>query len=87
MKFTSKLIKRAWKIRKEAAVKWGCKVMEISWKLCLKEAKDIIEIESWDFYEMNLGETSPTNKTDDERENEKIERYHYNWKVTGRCAA
>lgn len=38
MKFTSAIIKAAWKIRKEAAAKYGCPVSEISWKLSLKMA-------------------------------------------------
>jgi hypothetical protein len=38
--FNSKQIKKAWKIRKEAAVKFGCGVMEISWKECLKMASE-----------------------------------------------
>jgi len=40
MKFTSVLIKKAWKIRREAAKKYNCKVMEISWAMCLKMAKE-----------------------------------------------
>lgn len=38
MKMTSKLNKKAWKIRKNAAKKLNCKVMEISWKACLEIA-------------------------------------------------
>lgn len=38
--FNSKQIKNAWKIRREAAVKFGCGVMEISWKECLKMASE-----------------------------------------------
>lgn len=40
MKFTSKMIKKAWAIRKEAAAKFGCKCSEISWSICLKMAKE-----------------------------------------------
>lgn len=42
--FNSKQIKKAWKIRKEAAVKFGCGVMEISWKECLKMASESNQI-------------------------------------------
>lgn len=38
--FTSKLIKKAWKIRKDAAKKFECKVSEISWKECLVMANE-----------------------------------------------
>ena len=38
--FNSKQIKKAWKIRKDSAVKFGCGVMEISWKECLKMSKE-----------------------------------------------
>lgn len=40
MKITSDLNTRAWTIRKEAAQRYGCKVMEISWAACLKLAKE-----------------------------------------------
>lgn len=33
------ITKRAWEIRKEAAQKWNCKVMEIVWSACFKQAK------------------------------------------------
>lgn len=36
--FTSNEIKKAWTIRKEAAKKWNCSVMEIVWSECLKLA-------------------------------------------------
>lgn len=39
MKFTSAIIKAAWKIRKEAAAKFGCPVNEISWKFSFQMAK------------------------------------------------
>ena len=39
-RFNSKQIKKAWKIRREAAVRFGCGVMEISWKECLKMASE-----------------------------------------------
>lgn len=38
MKFQSAQIKKAWEIRKAAAAKFGCGVMEISWSLCIKQA-------------------------------------------------
>lgn len=38
--FNSTQIKKAWKIRKEAAVKWNCRIMEISWKECIRMAKE-----------------------------------------------
>lgn len=38
MKFTSANIRKAWQIRKTAAQKFGCPVMEISWKLSLQMA-------------------------------------------------
>lgn len=38
--FNSKQIKSAWIIRRESAVKFGCGVMEISWKECLKMSKE-----------------------------------------------
>jgi len=38
--FNSKQIKKAWKIRRESAVRFNCGVMEISWKECLKMAKE-----------------------------------------------
>lgn len=38
--FTSNLIKRAWKIRRESSVKFSCKIMEISWRECLIMAKE-----------------------------------------------
>lgn len=34
--FNSTQIKKAWKVRREAAKKWECGVMEISWKECFK---------------------------------------------------
>lgn len=37
MKFNTENIKKAWAIRKEAAEKFNCKVLKISWGLCLKE--------------------------------------------------
>ncbi len=37
--FTSELIKNAWKIRRAKAEKSGCRLMIVSWKICLKEAK------------------------------------------------
>ena len=40
MKFTSKLIKTEWQIRREAAVKFNCKIMLISWKECIRMAKE-----------------------------------------------
>jgi len=40
MKLTE-LTKSAWKIRREAATKWGCKIMEISWKGCLIMASEV----------------------------------------------
>jgi hypothetical protein len=42
--FNSKQIKKAWKIRKEAAVLYGCGVMEISWKICLEMVAEVKEI-------------------------------------------
>lgn len=39
MKLT-KLTKKAWEIRKEAAKKWNCGIMEISWKGCLEMANE-----------------------------------------------
>ena len=38
--FTTELIQKAWKIRREAAVKFNCRIMEISWKECLAMAKE-----------------------------------------------
>jgi len=38
--FNSKQQQKAWKIRKESAVKFGCGIMEISWKECLKMASE-----------------------------------------------
>ena len=38
MKFTSEQMKKAWNIRRAAAVKFNVKVSEISWKECLKMA-------------------------------------------------
>ena len=40
MKFTSKLIKAAWAIRRQAAQKFSCKIMEISWRECLIMASE-----------------------------------------------
>jgi hypothetical protein len=40
MRFESKQIKKAWKIRKDAAEKFACHVMEISWAACLKIAME-----------------------------------------------
>lgn len=40
MRFTSKLIKQAWQIRRKAAVKFSCKIMLISWKECIAMAKE-----------------------------------------------
>ena len=37
---TSELNKKAWTSRKEAAEKWNCPVMEISWGACLRLAKE-----------------------------------------------
>ena len=39
MKITSDINKKAWTIRKQAAAKYACPVMEISWAACLKLAK------------------------------------------------
>lgn len=38
MKLTSEIMKKAWNIRKKAAKKWNCKVLEISWSECLKRS-------------------------------------------------
>lgn len=40
MKFTSQLIKRAWAIRKNAAATLNCRVMEILWGPCFRQAKN-----------------------------------------------
>lgn len=50
--FNSKQIKKAWKIRREAAVKFGCGIMEISWKECLKMANEenVSKNEGLDFF-------------------------------------
>lgn len=37
-KFTADTMKKAWAIRRAAAVKFGCRVSEVSWKECLKMA-------------------------------------------------
>lgn len=37
----SKTNKKAWEIRRKAAKNLGCKVLEISWKHCLKLAKSL----------------------------------------------
>lgn len=39
MRFTSEMIKKAWAIRKAAAVKFDCKVMDIHFGICIKMAK------------------------------------------------
>ena len=49
MKFTSAIIKRAWGIRKAAAQKYGCPVMEISWKLSLHMAREAGKEENMDY--------------------------------------
>lgn len=41
--FTSELIKKAWKIRREAARKYNCAVSVISWKECLVMAKETVK--------------------------------------------
>ncbi len=38
-KMLSKLNKKAWNIRRNSAKRFGCPVMEISWKECLRMAK------------------------------------------------
>lgn len=38
-KFSAKLNKTAWEIRRQAAQRFNCKIMSISWKICLKQAK------------------------------------------------
>lgn len=50
--FNSKQIKKAWKIRREAAVKFGCRVMEISWKECLKMVNED-QLISYDSFKKN----------------------------------
>lgn len=45
MKITT-ITKRAWEIRREAAKKWNCSVMEISWKGCLEMANKKNKIEA-----------------------------------------
>lgn len=40
MRFDSNQIKKAWKIRKDAAAKFSCKVLEISWGHCIKLAME-----------------------------------------------
>lgn len=42
--FDSKQIKKAWQIRKQAAAKFSCKIMGISWKICLKMAKEVVSM-------------------------------------------
>lgn len=43
---TSNLNKRAWEIRKNAAAKLGCRVMEIVWGICYRQAKEEIMAEN-----------------------------------------
>lgn len=38
--FNSQMIKKAWSIRKAAASKYNCRVMEIVWRDCLMMAKE-----------------------------------------------
>ena len=38
----SKVMKKAWKIRKESAKKFGCKVSEINFGECMKEAWRVV---------------------------------------------
>ena len=45
----SKIMQRAWKIRKEASFKFSCKISEISMSLCLKIANDENHFENLDF--------------------------------------
>ncbi len=40
MKITAEINKKAWAIRKNAAKRFNCKVMEISWADCVKQAKE-----------------------------------------------
>ena len=39
MKMSTKLNKKAWKIRHQAAKKYNVKVMQVPWSICLKKAK------------------------------------------------
>lgn len=41
--FNSKLIKTAWKIRRQSAQVMNCKISEVSWKECLKLAIEAIK--------------------------------------------
>ena len=38
-RFTSDLIRRAWAIRRDAAARMGCRVMDVVWGECLKMAR------------------------------------------------
>ena len=42
----SKINKAAWKIRKSAAAKFNCPVMEIMWKPCFRQAKEEVMSET-----------------------------------------
>ena len=35
MRFNSQMIKTAWEIRRKAARKYNCMIMDVSWKHCL----------------------------------------------------
>ncbi len=44
MKFTAKLVNKAWKIRRESAAKYAVKVSAIKWKICLDMAAESLEV-------------------------------------------
>ena len=54
MNFKSQTMKRAWAIRKLAAVKYGCHCNQISWKECLQMAvaEETTLLLGWEGYEM-----------------------------------
>lgn len=39
-KFTSDINRRAWQIRRQAAAEMRCKIMDVSWKICLEMARN-----------------------------------------------
>lgn len=56
-----KISKKAWEIRKKAAIRWNCPIMEISWRHCIELAieelkqEEIMTFKEWyQFYNDNL---------------------------------
>lgn len=45
MRFTTELVKKAWAIRRQAAAKFGVKIMSVIWRECLKMARGVAKLQ------------------------------------------